>query len=498
MKIFYKISKHFRKILSVFMVILQMRVAGLISNVVHMDGVKGYKAIVRDFSEFLKEEDINDVQNIYEYYNYAMWNGYFSKDHKLQYSMDRNYFADNNGMSIMSGSAVCLNYADMLSLIFKEMGFNSYVSMCYIDPENLSVERIRTDASIERKIDASGSAIFDNAIIKSITKLTGNHAVTCVESNGETYIFDPTNLIYLNKTGFNDVEIINGEGKFDLRYYTSLLFDNINICKLIIEKNTEGYNKEVLEKQEIKIDIESLEEFYNKEKDNIEKVDNSNDRNFNMISLMIYTFIANYIISVIEEFLRDVNNKIINANEDKEIKYCFPKLKEYFSEKNIKTQFEALKNYELIKKSIGVQKGIHKDILMKSLNVLETLLHNRNFHHLMLSLCLDHLGYFSTTMEVKKYGFNHIKRKIKLVQFRDSEGNSYLYDYELEELLCRDINGVLCSLDGKYKYEIDKNKCDSRVETLDAEAVKEKMDTEDTLLSNDDLRLLRKNKTIRY
>lgn len=486
MKKIYKISSHTKRIIVILLAILQFRIAGVVSNVANTKGVKGYKKIVKSFSEILKEEEINDVQHIYEYYNYALWNGYFSENHKLKYNLDRDIYFDNNGMSIMSGNSVCLNYADMLSAIFKEMGFNSYVMCCYVNPSNTKAEKIRTDKDITRKIDENSTStpIIDNSFVDGISKVFGNHAITCVENNGEVYFFDPTNLIYLEKTGINDVSIINGTGKFDLKYLPSLLFDDVNVFKVITKNNSNDYKNEVLEKQEININVEKLEEFYASQKENIDIVNKSNDKNFNLLSMMIYSLLASAILSTIRYLADDLINKI----ENKEIKDLFPILKEYFNEKNIKTEFETLKNYELITNTIGIKNNMLKDLFNKAFNILITLVENRKMHHFMLDMLLIRLGYYSYQVPAKKYSSKLSWHKTKLIYFIDKTNKGYYYDYELEELLCKDESNNLRSIDGKYMYKIESKSHKKFDDHLMQEAIKEKMKYENILLSKEELK----------
>ena len=75
-------------IISLLLLVFQVRVAGSISNIVNISGVRSYHQLVENFSEFLENENITEPQHIYEYFNYAMWNGYLSKDKNLEYSVN--------------------------------------------------------------------------------------------------------------------------------------------------------------------------------------------------------------------------------------------------------------------------------------------------------------------------------------------------------------------------------------------------------------------------
>lgn len=489
-----------KRIVSLLLIIFQMRVAGGVSNLVNMNGVKNYNELVENFADFLLEQGITDPQQIYEYYNHAMWNGYFSIDHELKYSVNRKVYLDNPGMSIMSGDAVCLNYADMLSLIYREMGFNSYMSMCYVDSDKVNIERIRTDKDIERKIEAGSSEaldrLFDNFFIDGITKIFGNHAITCVEHNGEVYIFDPTNLVYLSKSGFNNVDIVNGSGKFDLRYFTSLLYDNINIFKVIPSTNNKDYKLEVVNKDELKIDEEALEKFYNENKNFINEVDKSNKRGSDggLIEIMIYAAIASFVITSIKSII----NKIADNCKEKDLNDLFPLLKEYFSEKNIKSEFEILSNYQLINSELGIKNSFVKDLFIKSFDILNRIINNDSFHINMLSFLLNELEYQSSVTSVKKYTHGLYVGDSKLIKYRMLDGY-YLYDPELNELLYEE-GDVFYSKDRKYKYKpyVDyMDKVFGRQTLYNKEDVENKMNNENNILTKEDIKELKLNKNLR-
>ena len=447
MKNRHKISKYSKKTLSLFMLFIHMRILGAASDIYNKDFVDDYHEIIKSFSKFLSDEGIEDVQNIYEYYNYAMWNGYFSMDHKLQYSLNRDIYINNAGMGIMSGGGVCLNYADMLALIYKEMGFNSNVVTCYANPSNVDIVTIKTDKNIKREIASNNSNYSNNFLLKILSKMLGNHAITYVESNGEIYFFDPTNLIYLNKTGNNDLNIINGEGKLNLRYYTSLVFNNINIFKIVTYQNENGYEKEVLEKQEIKINEEGLEKFYNKEKNNIENIAKNNEKNNIVILGLIY--------SILITSINHISRQMLKKMKISESEHLFPKLKKHFEENNIKTELEVLKNYELSEDEIRTEESMMKELLKKSIEFLIDNSDKTEMYVIILVSCLKYLGYESYVIDAFKYENKFIKKKISLIHYIDQDYNSYIYDYELGELICKNRDDVWCSLDGKYQYKIE-------------------------------------------
>lgn len=523
MKTTNRILKYSKKIISIFLLLIELKVAGVVSNSVNSSAVKSYHKIVESFSDFLREEGIDDPQHIFEYFNYALWNGYFSRNHTHSYNMDRKVFWDNAGMSIMSSSGVCLNYADMLSLVFKAMGLNSYVVTCYVEPDNLTVENIRNNQEIIRNIVTNNNSnhtndtssnipdetneydiddkskfslgdIFNDLdlftkVTKPIAIFTGNHAVTCVEYEGELYFFDPTNLAYLMKSSVNDLTIVNGTGKFDLRYFTSIALDNCNLLKIINYKNVSSYPRNVFTKEKLTINKEGLEEFYLNQKENILNVALNNDKNNSLISILIYAKIASFVFYFSIGLYPNIKLKKI---EKEDVQYLFPKLKKYFNDNNIKTELAILKNYELIAKELGITDDISKDILRKSLEIFETLIFNDEFKQQLMVLCLNNLGYQAVTKYATKYSNKFCKKRIPLIVYSNGD-NDYIYDYETGELLYKDGN-IIKSLDNKYTYKISN---DENYQVVDKDAILKKMNDENIVLTDEDIEYLRRSKILK-
>ncbi len=487
-----------KRIISLLLLVFQIKIAGSICNLVNNKGVKNYNKLIDNFADFLIEENITNPQHIYEYFNYVVWNGYLSKDQELMYSIDRKIYLDNPGMSIASGNAVCLNYADMLSCVYKELGFNSYMAMCYVDADNVKIEKIRTNQQIETKVnsEAEEGIIFDNFVVNNLTKLLGNHAVTCVEYNGELYIFDPTNLVYLNKTNFNDINIVNGSGKFDLRYFTSLLFDDINLFKVVPSTNSKNYKLEVINKPELVIDIDALENFHNENKNLINEIDKTNKRGTKsgILEIFIYLTFASEILKYFKKRIRKIALRIKNS-DIKDIKNISNELRNYFKQHNIITEYEILKNYELINKELGIKNSISDDLLRKSILTINNLINDDIFYNNILIVLLDELGYESNVCYVKKYVNNLPAGNRVLIKYK-SDSMYYYYDPEIGELLYEDDKKILCSKNKKYKYK----SCSKQYEfnTLNGkEEVQNKMNEENILLNKNNLNELRKSKILR-
>lgn len=257
--------------------ILSVQLTGSIQNLLNHKEVKQYKEVVRDFGEFLDNKGIDDPIQVFDYYNYALWGGYLSKDHNFQFNIDRELFFSSFGLGCVLGDSVCLNNAAMLSDLYEEMGMDAGVIVCYVPIGKTRIDAIRGQGSITRKVADKLESNRDSSnmpvVVDPITLLFGNHAVTSVSSNGEIYYFDPTNLAYLFKSDIDNLDIINGEGAFKRRNFVTLLFELDTAVKGLFETNEEDYDLEYLNTyEETDIDIEKLEEFYNSEKELIDGI----------------------------------------------------------------------------------------------------------------------------------------------------------------------------------------------------------------------------------
>ena len=250
-----------------------------------------YEDIIDDFVALMKKQGIKEPIEIFDCYNYALWNGYLSNQHTYQYNGDRDIFFSNPGLTCITGNGVCLNKADLLTSIYKEYGYDAYTILCYIDiDKEFNITPIRTNSSIQRKIsDNKETKILNKLldILKPLTVLTGNHAITCVEYEGDFYYLDSTNLEYLQKIDKNTMEIINGEGSLDIRYLTTMFFENIGSLEIINNDNFDY--SELLEDDNVIIDLEKLEKFYNA---------NSNKYELVILSCVLLIFILSTIFAI--------------------------------------------------------------------------------------------------------------------------------------------------------------------------------------------------------
>lgn len=254
-----------------------------------------YEDTIDDFVNLMKKQGIKEPIEIFDYYNYALWNGYLSNQHTYQYNGDRDIFFSNPGLTCITGNGVCLNKADLLASIYKEYGYDAYTIICYVDiDKGLDVASIRTNSNIQRKISDNEETKKLNKllnILKPLTLLTGNHAITCVECEGEFYYLDPTNLAYLQKIDKNTMEIINGEGLLDIKYLTTLFWGDLSSLEIINNDNFD-YNK-LLEDDDVFIDLDELEQFYNTNSKKYELISKQLEHKNQLVIYIICSIILN-------------------------------------------------------------------------------------------------------------------------------------------------------------------------------------------------------------
>lgn len=149
-----KIAKNIAKrtLCSLLSSVVVVKTAGTIQSLTNFRAVEEYKKVVSDFADLLEDNGYNNPKEIFDCYNYALWNGYLSNNHQLNYSLDRKIYLKDSGIGCVLGESVCLNNANMLEDIYDEMGYKSYTINCYVDPKNCSITPTGSNANIERNV----------------------------------------------------------------------------------------------------------------------------------------------------------------------------------------------------------------------------------------------------------------------------------------------------------------------------------------------------------
>lgn len=244
--------------------VIELKISYKSTGLMFINELNNYNKVITDYVDMLEEHNIENPVDVFNCFNQTLWNGYFSANQSFSYELGRKLYFDNYGLGCISGEAVCLNNAAMLTDVFKSLGYEASTLNCCIDPEKMKLDL--TDIPIERDIKTGTSNNFykmTEIIGKIFSNITGNHAITVVKYKDELYYFDPTNLCYFGKTNNNQLTLLNGEGTIDIKYLSSIILGNLDFDTLLGE--CADYANQIENSKYL--DEEVLEEFYEKEKE---------------------------------------------------------------------------------------------------------------------------------------------------------------------------------------------------------------------------------------
>lgn len=307
----------YRFVIGYSSILLGMHFAGAAQTLFNHEEVKQYKEVIDDFGEYLDANGVYEPVEIFDYFNYALWEGYLSKDKDFAYSEKRDIYFSNYGLGNISGRGVCLNNAGMLKDLYESYGYEAEIVLCYVPSSKISVDKdTRGNEVIHRRIEHNDAIVLVSKIFKPIAIFTGNHAVTVVYYKGEYYYFDPTNLIYLAKSDIDDLEIINGDGSFKKRYLMSFVYELSDGLKNMFGVTSDDYNLDYLtSKDPLVIELAKLEEFYQNEKDLIDDIANSLDRKSQWVIIILAFMLYGKISYAVQKEIEDIISKRCKMHE---------------------------------------------------------------------------------------------------------------------------------------------------------------------------------------
>lgn len=230
------------------------------------DSQLNYKQILNKFKILTEELNLNNSLEISLLYTYLMWNGYFSKDKKLYYQIEKRVLMQGMySYDIMNGNGVCLNFSEMLKDCLNECGYSSAILLNKIENK----KELKRDYAPDIKRNNIKPGLIHKtkvALLKPITNKTGNHAFNLVEDNGKLYIYDVTNLLVLELKNKEYANIITGQGNFKLTPYLSYIFNIQNGENLINHLNTTTEFTTPYDRYNYIITAENCMQLFNKNK----------------------------------------------------------------------------------------------------------------------------------------------------------------------------------------------------------------------------------------
>jgi len=435
------------------LVVTSIQGAGKIQDLLKLDSIVNYNEIVDDFSDLLKEIDTKSPIDIFDYYSYALWNGYLSNSKFFEYNTTRNLVLDYYGMECITGKAVCVNQADMLTDIFNSMGYKAFTINCYVDTDSeYKLDFIRANENTKRNINSEHNSLPDliNVIITPIAKLFGNHAITCVKYNDDYLFFDPTQLAYLDKNKSFKVGIINGKGEFELKYFSSIIYYLDTDIRSIFDINDESYSKEVLANPTIDIDEEALEKFYQEHKDEYSKIAKKSVYTNNFIIFVITLYLSNSIVNVLHNALKKGKKEYDEKSYLKNCDRLINNLNEFLEENNLTELYNMPINlYQMLEKGyLSSKKWLEQEInpnVSLARNGIENIVDN-NHKALFMKYILS--KYYETSIvRVINYPDTDIKMYILIFKINNKY---YFYDFENKQFLVKKNQYSLISEKNEY------------------------------------------------
>lgn len=196
---------------------------------VNEDYYKAYHEIIKRTAalcdKFTLESYPLSIALIYEY---LLWGGYLSKDHR--YAYDTSNRVNNlacTGADIMRGHGVCLNHADMLANLYRELGYEAHMIGMSI---NSAIDKLDIwKPEIERKVDKNSKLMRWIGFTPLFQKF-GNHAITIVKK--DVYeLFDPTSLAVLTPADVLKAKFVGTDVLFDLKAWDLLALEGLEESK---------------------------------------------------------------------------------------------------------------------------------------------------------------------------------------------------------------------------------------------------------------------------
>lgn len=191
---------------------------------------KLYQKVVTKTAEFLRSMPFKDPYTITIAYEYLLWKGYLSNNHHLEYSISNrsgNLYAA--GMDILNGHSVCLNNAEFLARLLRELKYEAYIVGCkgHFPHHGKYEYRPKITRNINKKINKND---YIKNIILQLNPFNhfGNHAVTLFKNNNHYQVADPTGLLFGEFTDFLHFKYVGSKVTMQLKPWLMISLEDIS------------------------------------------------------------------------------------------------------------------------------------------------------------------------------------------------------------------------------------------------------------------------------
>lgn len=211
---------------------------------------KLYKDFLNHYKKLNEKLELSNPIEISTLHTLLVYSGYLSKNQNFQVYNDKTDFCELLGVNIFKGYGVCRNISSMLTDLLQTRGYFAHNVSVYSKTEEEEKHPIKL----------------------TLSKTSGNHRITYVETDGINYFLDPTNHSFYQLDREKKHRIYNSTDellikKLELKGLKNRMniYKKMSTNKDISEEETNKKEKEALKK--ISGNLGLLKEFYEENKE---------------------------------------------------------------------------------------------------------------------------------------------------------------------------------------------------------------------------------------
>jgi len=189
---------------------------------IYADSLIHYQQILENYHQLGKELKLGNALHLSHLFSYLLWNGYLSVTKQHSYQLKDRLLLPEMPFDVINGQGVCLAYSEFLNNFLETCHKKSAFLTCKVPKNNVvnyrpEIKRVNGSDSASKNRQKIISFIFGGFINRF-----GNHAVVLIEDEDKIYIYDPTNLCVLNVLDKDTATLINGQGNYFIKPFSTL------------------------------------------------------------------------------------------------------------------------------------------------------------------------------------------------------------------------------------------------------------------------------------
>lgn len=185
---------------------------------IYARSIESYNRVLDNYSRLAQELHIDNSLDLAHLFSYMLWKGYYSvnKSHAYQSKCELG-IPGLYSFDVIKGGGACLAYSELLKNFLLTCGKEAAMLSCRT-PKYVDIDYV-PDIVCHIK---EGRLYSRDAISSIASKFVDNHAITFINDNGKTFLYDPTNLVALNIINEKIAQLVNGTSKFKISMLSTL------------------------------------------------------------------------------------------------------------------------------------------------------------------------------------------------------------------------------------------------------------------------------------